>query len=65
MGGTAAPAAAGKRSWEDARRLGAGRAPRLRTNPKLALVKETVLQQRALRRYRGWLVSRTFSPQQA
>ncbi|MFB9924312.1 NADH:flavin oxidoreductase/NADH oxidase family protein [Amycolatopsis halotolerans] len=51
------------------RRLGAGRAPRLRTNPKLALVKETVLQQRALRRYRGWLadrgVSRTFSPQQA
>ncbi|MET9258698.1 NADH:flavin oxidoreductase/NADH oxidase family protein [Amycolatopsis sp. NPDC004079] len=51
------------------RRLGAGRAPLLRTNPKLALLKETVLQQRALRRYRGWLadrgVSRTFSPQQA
>ncbi|GAA1026321.1 MULTISPECIES: NADH:flavin oxidoreductase/NADH oxidase family protein [Amycolatopsis] len=43
------------------RRLGAGRAPRLRTNPKLALVKETVLQQGALRRYRGWLNARGVS----
>ncbi|MCG3753579.1 MULTISPECIES: NADH:flavin oxidoreductase/NADH oxidase family protein [Amycolatopsis] len=51
------------------RRVGAGRTPRLRTNPKLALAKETVLQQRALRRYRGWLddrgVSRTFSAPQS
>ncbi|MGW4397708.1 NADH:flavin oxidoreductase/NADH oxidase family protein [Amycolatopsis nivea] len=51
------------------RRVGAGRTPRLRTNPQLALAKETVLQQRALRRYRGWLddrgVSRTFSAPQS
>ncbi|MFF2554484.1 NADH:flavin oxidoreductase/NADH oxidase family protein [Nocardia sp. NPDC058058] len=41
------------------RRLGTGRHPRPATNPILALLIETVLQQRALRNYRVWLSSRT------
>ncbi|WP_245805031.1 2,4-dienoyl-CoA reductase [Amycolatopsis australiensis] len=41
------------------RRLGAGRPTRPRTDPKLALVKESLLQRRALRRYRRWLRNRT------
>ncbi|QWF81995.1 NADH:flavin oxidoreductase/NADH oxidase family protein [Amycolatopsis sp. CA-230715] len=40
------------------RRLGKGKATRPGADPKLALLKETVLQRRALRRYRSWLENR-------
>lgn len=50
-----ASAASMARVRQQLRRLGAGRRTRPGTNPKLALVKETVLQRRALSRYRTWL----------
>ncbi|RKT55578.1 NADH:flavin oxidoreductase/NADH oxidase family protein [Saccharothrix australiensis] len=40
------------------RRLGNGRRTRPGTNPKVSLLKETLLQRRALRRYRTWLAGR-------
>lgn len=53
-----ASAASMARVRQQLRRLGAGRATRPGMNPKLALVKETVLQRRALREYRSWLTRR-------
>ena len=44
------------------RRLGAGRRTRPGINPKIALVTETMLQRRALRRYRRWLDRRADRP---
>ena len=41
------------------RRLGAGRRPKPGLNPKVALLKETLMQRKALVRYRGWLEGRT------
>lgn len=54
-----ASAAGMARIRQQLRRLGTNRHPRPDISPKLALVKETVLQQFALRRYRTWLNSRT------
>ncbi|MEV6359023.1 NADH:flavin oxidoreductase/NADH oxidase family protein [Nocardia asteroides] len=50
-----ASAASMARIRQQLRRLGAGRPTRPAVNPKLALLKETLLQRRALRRYRTWL----------
>ena len=54
-----ASAASMARVRQQLRRLGAGRKTRPGINPKLALVKEMVLQGQALRRYRTWLQART------
>lgn len=53
-----ASAAGMARVRQQLRRLGAGRRTRPGINPKIALLKETVLQGRALRRYRSWLEAR-------
>ncbi|MBY8859261.1 NADH:flavin oxidoreductase/NADH oxidase family protein [Nocardia sp. CA2R105] len=53
-----ASAASMSRVRQQLRRLGAGRRTRPGMNPALALLKETVLQQRALRRYRSWPAGR-------
>lgn len=53
-----ASAAGMARIRQQLRRLGTNRRPRPGISPKLALIKETVLQQFALRRYRTWLNSR-------
>lgn len=53
-----ASAASMARVRQQLRRLGAGRPPRKPGNAKAALVKETVLQWFALRRYRRWLNGR-------
>ncbi|WP_051021245.1 NADH:flavin oxidoreductase/NADH oxidase family protein [Nocardia araoensis] len=53
-----ASAAGMARVRQQLRRLGAGRRTRPGINPKAALLKETLLQRRALRRYRTWLNSR-------
>ncbi|MEV0033913.1 NADH:flavin oxidoreductase/NADH oxidase family protein [Nocardia sp. NPDC050793] len=53
-----ASAASMARVRQQLRRVGAGRRPRLGINPKFALVKETLLQRSALRRYRNWLSGR-------
>ncbi|WP_336791281.1 NADH:flavin oxidoreductase/NADH oxidase family protein [Gordonia malaquae] len=50
-----ASAASMARVRRQLRRLGKGRSPRPGTDPKIALVIETILQSFALRRYRGWL----------
>ncbi len=50
-----ASAASMARVRRQLRRLGSGRAPRPGTDPRVALVVETVLQAFALRRYRRWL----------
>ncbi|GEE02934.1 FMN oxidoreductase [Gordonia spumicola] len=52
-----ASAASMARVRRQLRRLGSGRGPRLGTNPKVALVQETVAQTFALRRYRKWLTT--------
>ncbi|TCJ30644.1 NADH:flavin oxidoreductase/NADH oxidase family protein [Nocardioides jejuensis] len=54
-----ASAAGMARVRQQLRRLGAGRRTRPGINPKVALVKETILQGRALKQYRTWLESRT------
>ncbi|MEV6253269.1 NADH:flavin oxidoreductase/NADH oxidase family protein [Nocardia sp. NPDC051911] len=53
-----ASAASMARVRQQLRRLGAGRRARPGINPKVALLHETVLQRRALRRYRTWLNNR-------
>ncbi|MGW4719048.1 oxidoreductase [Nocardia sp. NPDC004260] len=53
-----ASAASMARVRQQLRRLGAGRRTRPGINPKVALLHETVLQRRALRRYRTWLNNR-------
>ncbi|WP_433684650.1 NADH:flavin oxidoreductase/NADH oxidase family protein [Nocardia sp. CA-119907] len=53
-----ASAASMARVRQQLRRLGAGRRTRPGMDPKVALLKETVLQRRALRRYRTWLNNR-------
>ncbi|CAM3919990.1 NADH:flavin oxidoreductase/NADH oxidase family protein [Smaragdicoccus niigatensis] len=53
-----ASAAGMARVRQQLRRLGRGRSPRPGINPKFALAKETVLQRRALSRYRTWLERR-------
>ncbi|MGK8491622.1 NADH:flavin oxidoreductase/NADH oxidase family protein [Nocardia asiatica] len=53
-----ASAASMARVRQQLRRLGADRRTRPGINPKVALVKETLLQRRALCRYRTWLDSR-------
>ncbi|MFJ9390524.1 NADH:flavin oxidoreductase/NADH oxidase family protein [Nocardioides sp. NPDC101246] len=53
-----ASAASMARVRQQLRRLGAGRRTRPGMDPKLALAKETLLQRRALRRYRTWLQTR-------
>ncbi|MFF0632137.1 NADH:flavin oxidoreductase/NADH oxidase family protein [Nocardia sp. NPDC004151] len=53
-----ASAASMARVRRQLRRLGAGRPTRPTLNPTLALLQETALQRRALRRYRTWLTTR-------
>ncbi|MFI5537102.1 NADH:flavin oxidoreductase/NADH oxidase family protein [Nocardia sp. NPDC051900] len=53
-----ASAASMARVRQQLRRLGAGRRARPGINPKVALLHETVLQRRALCRYRTWLNNR-------
>ncbi|OYN99245.1 2,4-dienoyl-CoA reductase [Enemella evansiae] len=54
-----ASAASMARVRQQLRRIGAGRRTNPGMSPRIALVKETVLQQRALRRYRRWLADRS------
>ncbi|WP_202912038.1 NADH:flavin oxidoreductase/NADH oxidase family protein [Nesterenkonia muleiensis] len=54
-----ASAAGMARVRQQLRRVGAGRRTRPGINPKIALLKETLLQRRALRNYRLWLKNRT------
>ncbi|MEU6134399.1 hypothetical protein [Nocardioides sp. NPDC047086] len=54
-----ASAASMARVRQQLRRLGAGRRTRPGLDPRLALAKETILQGRALRRYRTWLQTRS------
>ena len=58
---TIASAAGMARIRQQLRRLGVGRPPRPQASPKLALVKEIVLNRRALNRYSRWLQTRTAS----
>ncbi|MFJ7622360.1 NADH:flavin oxidoreductase/NADH oxidase family protein [Rhodococcus erythropolis] len=54
-----ASAASMARVRQQLRRLGKGKPARPTANPVVALLKEQVLQRRALRRYRHWLQDRT------